>query len=539
MTDRDRPVGFFEEDETPTAVLRAVPSRRRRLVSLGTRFLLGLACLALVSATLPVAMAVEEWRQQVSPQQQTPQAEFGRAELAGYREAAAAARPSAPKVLSYHDISPTPNGNPYVVTPQAFEAQMRMLAEAGYRTLTTDEFVRYLRGGSSPPRSVLITFDDGTHGLWTYADKILERYGFSAVAFIITDLVGTHRPYYLSWREIARMQESGRWDFGSHTSDLHHRIPVGESGQHGSALANRRYLEETGELEPLADYKQRVRADLEDSIRAMTGHGLPRPQLFAYPFSETIDAGGVNSAEADQFLQRELRRLFEAALVNERPHPGAVSRRMAASELVERGEIFTKTTAADLFGLLAEMGTLPVTGHDPAADPDRWLAAARYPAPVRTRDDGALTPDAGKETFLRAAYAPQRTADWAGYRVRTEVTDLSLREDRTATGAVSARVGSGSQIDVQVSSRSLQVSVRDGTTTRTALTQDLVEAASHEVEIRVGGQRTVVVVDGVVRYRQPVEPGPSSTGGIAVSAYRGSAGTDFPAFADMRVQPGG
>ena len=51
----------------------------------------------------------------------------------------------------------------------------------------------------------MITFDDGTHGLWTHADKILERHGMHGVSFLITGNVGAKRPYYLSWQEIDRM----------------------------------------------------------------------------------------------------------------------------------------------------------------------------------------------------------------------------------------------------------------------------------------------------------------------------------------------
>lgn len=506
---------------------------RRRLVTLGARLVLGLACLALLAAAYPVAMTVEEWRQQVTPQYNTPPTQFSAAQLARYRQAAAT--PTDPVVVSYHDIDPDPNGNPYVVTPATFDAQMRMLTEAGYHPLTAEQFVDYLRGGTVPDRSALITFDDGTHGLWTYADRILARYDLHAVAFLITDAVGTHRPYYLSWREVARMHESGRWDFGSHTSDLHRRVRIDESGRRGSALANRRYLETEGRLESVAEYKRRVRADLEKSIRDITDHGLPRPRLFVFPFSELTDPEDGDAA--DRFLHREVHRLFGAALANQRPRPGAVSRRAAEERLIERGEVMSDTTAEELFRLLRVMSTLHLTDHDPTAHVDRWLTEGGYRAPVRSRH-GVLRPDPGEDTFVRAYYAPQRTGDWVDYRVRVDVTGFDPWNHRTVTGALTARAGSASQIDVKVSARTLQVTIRDGNTMRKVVDQNLNPGPSHSVSIRTADGHTAVVVDGEVRYWQRVAPGPASTGGIAVSAYRGDAGADFPAFENLRVTSG-
>src|SRR5690242_16850447 len=105
---------------------------------------------------------------------------------------------SPPVVLVYHNISEEPGF--YTVTPQAFAAQMQLLHDSGYTTITENQLTAWLRGGTLPPRPVLLTFDDGVEGVWQAADPILARYQQHAMAFIITGFVGT-RPYYMNWPE--------------------------------------------------------------------------------------------------------------------------------------------------------------------------------------------------------------------------------------------------------------------------------------------------------------------------------------------------
>ena len=97
---------------------------------------------------------------------------------------------AAPIILTYHDIGYTKSQ--YSVTPETFAAQMRMLHDAGWTTLAAAQLDRWIDGEPLPPRSVVITFDDGCGSVWKYADPMLKRYDQHALAFIITGFVGTH-----------------------------------------------------------------------------------------------------------------------------------------------------------------------------------------------------------------------------------------------------------------------------------------------------------------------------------------------------------
>ncbi len=277
-----------EQELLPEWNERPAPRRRAR-----HRFVILLSTLlsvALVAGIFAASFVYNWWVDNHTPQVTTPAGTIAPKDLAVYRAFAAdaPATPPAPVVLTYHDLSPGPDDGRYTVTPDRFEAQMHMLSEAGYRSLTADQFVSYVQGKWQPQgRTVLVTFDDGTSGLWVYADKILERYGLHGVTFLITGSVGTNHPYYLTWRQAQQMHDSGRWDFGSHTAALHVRAPTESDGKDRPVLTNRLDLGE-GRVETLTAFKARVRADLTASKVAITDHGLPAPRLFAWPFSSLV-----------------------------------------------------------------------------------------------------------------------------------------------------------------------------------------------------------------------------------------------------------
>jgi peptidoglycan/xylan/chitin deacetylase (PgdA/CDA1 family) len=171
-------------------------------------------------------------------------------------------------VLIYHDILPEAQAaalahDPDVMSVARFAAQMDVLAAAGYHPVHVAAFAS---GRPLPPRSVLITFDDGYASTLRYAYPILARHGFPATVFLITDRVG--QPGYLTWADVRRMR--GLIDFGGHTAALHYRI--------GRTPA----LEAVPAAVALADLR-RCRAAIAEHV------GRP-PLAFAYPFG-AVTAG--------------------------------------------------------------------------------------------------------------------------------------------------------------------------------------------------------------------------------------------------------
>jgi peptidoglycan/xylan/chitin deacetylase (PgdA/CDA1 family) len=96
-------------------------------------------------------------------------------------------------ILTYHQIADAPSkGTPHrslVVSPEDFARQMAMLSLLGYRGLSMTDLQPYLRG-ERVGKVVGITFDDGYLNNLTHAAPVLERNGFSATCYVVSQLIG-------------------------------------------------------------------------------------------------------------------------------------------------------------------------------------------------------------------------------------------------------------------------------------------------------------------------------------------------------------
>ncbi|MFD9123946.1 polysaccharide deacetylase family protein [Kitasatospora sp. NPDC059571] len=100
-------------------------------------------------------------------------------------------------VLAYHGID----------DPPTFAAQMARLARTArpVSLAAVEQAVRDRR--PLPPRSVLVTFDDGDPSVLTHGLPVLRRHRIPAVAYVIAGLVGSDRPYW--WSEAAFLARHG------------------------------------------------------------------------------------------------------------------------------------------------------------------------------------------------------------------------------------------------------------------------------------------------------------------------------------------
>ncbi|WP_203183269.1 polysaccharide deacetylase family protein [Streptomyces pratensis] len=497
------------------------------------RALLGLLALTMVCAPFYGAWRYAEFRRAVTAQEAPPGPGAGAPAPAAGPPAERRAEGAAPVVLAYHDIGRDSRSR-YTVTPEAFDAQLGALAKAGYRTLSSEEFIAYLGGGPAPgPRSVFLTFDDGAHGLWVHADRILAKYRMRAAAFLITRAVGSHRPYYLSWDEIGRMARSGRWDFENHTHDLHRREAVDAAGKRSSALTGRLWLPGEGRRETAEEYRRRVESDLDRSIADITRHGLPAPRLFAYPFSESN--GSASSLPTNRVLRAALAERFVAALTNSSDRPLPAGRRAAAAGEVQRVEVTAGTDVPELLAAVRLWTAVSPAGSPaPLTQPQLWRRDDR----ARTGGLGALTgagPHPGRTGYAAAAYRRTSSADWTGYSVDVRVE--RLRESVNNVGMV-VRDGSLDPVTVALSFSYVRVLERRGDRWHEIGRRKLTDAAEHRIRITVEGDLTVVAVDGGARIERTARAtGGDGTGGIAISVRNGDPDGSWPRFASLTVRP--
>lgn len=160
-------------------------------------------------------------------------------------------------VLNYHQINDK-DKNALTVESDQFDAQIKYLSENGYHAITPQEMIDAWKNGTAlPDKPVIITFDDGYADNYKNAYPILKKYQQKAVIFVVSDYVNVY-PNYLTWDNIAEMQENDLIDFESHT------------------------LSHVNLLEDVAS-EEEARKQLTDSRKALEYH-LKKPVRFiAYP----------------------------------------------------------------------------------------------------------------------------------------------------------------------------------------------------------------------------------------------------------------
>jgi len=255
-------------------------------------------------------------------------------------------------VLAYHGIND--RNDRYSVSREEFARQMEMLELSGYKTITIDQYVAFRRGGpvQLPPRPILITFDDGRLDSYRGADRILAQHGMHAVMYVITAPVKAGNPFHLSWSELHRMQDSGRWDIQPHAHDGHRLITIDPAGDTAPFYASRAYTRSEG-FESFAEYTQRVATDiyaLKDDFKAQ---GLGS-QTLAVPFGDHGQTS--NDPRVERFLDQLFATQFSLAFVQA---DGNDPRYTRPTGPAYRYELFTATTTDALHRWLVR--------HDPAA----------------------------------------------------------------------------------------------------------------------------------------------------------------------------
>lgn len=131
----------------------------------------------------------------------------------------------------------------FAVSPVEFEKQLDYLQQNGYTTIDTRTLDCAMQTGEPlPPRSVMLTFDDGWETQFSIAYPSLKARGMVGVFFVHTGVIGEEPGNSMSWADVCRMQDDGM-DIESHTVS-HPSLPRLEPDALRSELTeSRRILE--------------------------------------------------------------------------------------------------------------------------------------------------------------------------------------------------------------------------------------------------------------------------------------------------------
>jgi peptidoglycan/xylan/chitin deacetylase (PgdA/CDA1 family) len=172
-------------------------------------------------------------------------------------------------VLMYHHVQSREQATAnkqtgLTVYTDIFKTQMEYLKTKGYNTATTSDLVNFFDNGIPvPPKSFMVTFDDGYQDFFTDAYPILNSLGFKSIMYLPTGLM--QNPGYLGWGDIGSM--TGSVYFGNHTWSHKNVVTQAAIMQKEISTANTQLLD----------------------------HGLNSPKTFAYPY-------GPDSVAAENYL---------------------------------------------------------------------------------------------------------------------------------------------------------------------------------------------------------------------------------------------
>ena len=144
-------------------------------------------------------------------------------------------------ILLYHHIGFSLEGNTsYYVSPEAFDQQLNLLYQWGYRTISIELLVRAIKVGAElPPKPIILTFDDGSETIYENALPIMRRYKFTGVSYIVSNYVGIS--HYMNTGQIQALSAAG-WEIGSHSLN-HKDLTANPSRQMHEIVESRRRLE--------------------------------------------------------------------------------------------------------------------------------------------------------------------------------------------------------------------------------------------------------------------------------------------------------
>jgi len=126
-------------------------------------------------------------------------------------------------VLGYHDFSTTLKETEMRINTQKFRAQMQYLKDQGLSVISMADFTAWKQGKKAiPPRSVVITIDDGWSSVYTDAYPILKEFRYPFTVFLYTKYIDV-KGRSMSLAMIKEMQKNGA-TIGNHS--MSHPYPA-------------------------------------------------------------------------------------------------------------------------------------------------------------------------------------------------------------------------------------------------------------------------------------------------------------------------
>jgi len=120
-------------------------------------------------------------------------------------------------ILVYHRLGPIVRDSMTVRT-STFLSQLQYLREHHHPIVPLHTVIGYLRGDAPapPPRSLVVTADDGHESVYTDMLPLVREYKIPVTLFIYPSAV-SHASYAMTWDQLRTLRDTGLFDIQSHT----------------------------------------------------------------------------------------------------------------------------------------------------------------------------------------------------------------------------------------------------------------------------------------------------------------------------------
>ncbi|WP_296652921.1 poly-beta-1,6-N-acetyl-D-glucosamine N-deacetylase PgaB [Paraburkholderia sp.] len=223
------------------------------------------------------------------------------------------------RVICFHDVRDhlraefnTNNViDPYAIDTGTLTSIFSWLEANGYHAITFSSIAASRNGGKPlPPRSVLITFDDGFMSHYTKVLPLLKRFNYPAVMGIVTSWIDTPadtgirlsdtlvvpRNTFMSWNEVREVARSGLVELASHTHDMHHGAVANPQGNELPAATSHLYLKDESRYETDTEFESRVHGDLGTSIQQLKAQTSLPVRAMVWPYgAENLPVRRISS----------------------------------------------------------------------------------------------------------------------------------------------------------------------------------------------------------------------------------------------------
>jgi hypothetical protein len=336
------------------------------------------------------------------------------------------------------------NESDMYTTPKQLERHLQALQEAGYRTITPEDALAFIKEEAPlPPKALLLLFEGGRKDSVVYTVKPFQNTGFSGTLCLPSRVMRSRGAFFLHRRDLQRIAKLGFWQFagmGDHAID---EISTGPDGETGHFLTQRMWTE-AGQ-ESLEAFQERVATDYADCVKAIEEETGIHPIAYVYPFADA-GRGPEADPEAERINREEVTRHFDLAFVqahNPFNGPGRdpfnltrlrVPGRLTGEELVQELERY-----APQFDAMGEAhdasfwqvdGTVQfaLSGMEISPHSAAWLRGSESWTDVDIRTTLQITPDTTAAVYVR--YTSQKSY------LRVTLTPTGLRVQENLQGRI-------------------------------------------------------------------------------------------------------